>query len=98
MALHPVVDLLHTRAAARSAPGARTDGARLALVVEGGGMRGVVSSAMTQALEEAGLTACFALVVGCSAGALNAAALLSGVAAGCTTEYAGAFASPRLKR
>jgi predicted patatin/cPLA2 family phospholipase len=95
MALHPVTDLLHARAAARSQPGARADGARLALVVEGGGMRGVVSSAMTQALEQAGLTPCFDLVVGCSAGALNAAALLAGVATGCTTEYAGAFASRR---
>ncbi|MBF5045462.1 patatin-like phospholipase family protein [Simulacricoccus sp. 17bor-14] len=58
-------------------------------------MRGVVSSAMTQALEEAGLTASFDFAVGCSAGALNAAALLAGVAKGCTVEYAGAFASRR---
>lgn len=93
MVPHPVVELLHTRRAKKSQPGARTDTARLALVVEGGGMRGVVSSAMTDALESAVFTPCFDLVVGCSAGALNAAALLAGVAAGCTAEYAGAFTS-----
>lgn len=95
MSLHPVLDLLRRRAAAGSLPGQRTDGARLALVLEGGGMRGVVSSAMTQALEEGGLTDCFDLVVGCSAGALNGAALLSDVAGPCTEEYAGAFATRR---
>src|SRR4051794_36390038 len=43
-------------------------------------MRGVVSAGMTAALEQLGLTRCFDLVVGSSAGALNAAALLAGVA------------------
>ena len=43
-------------------------------------MRGVVSAGMTAALERLGLTRCFDLVVGSSAGALNAAALLGGVA------------------
>ena len=41
-------------------------------------MRGVVSAGMTAALERLGLTRCFDLVVGSSAGALNAAALLGG--------------------
>ncbi|MGH3761528.1 patatin-like phospholipase family protein [Actinophytocola sp.] len=85
---HPVVSLLSARAAA----GARADGHRLALVVEGGGMRGVVSAAMTAAIEELGLTGCFDLVAGTSAGALNGAALLAGVADGCTREYADGFA------
>jgi predicted patatin/cPLA2 family phospholipase len=85
---HPVAALLAGRAAA----GTRADGHRLALVVEGGGMRGVVSAAMTGALEELGLAGAFDLVAGTSAGALNAAALLAGVAAGCAHEYADGFA------
>ncbi len=85
---HPVAALLTSRAAA----GTRADGHRLALVIEGGGMRGVVSSAMTAAIEDLGLAGCFDLVVGTSAGALNGAALLAGVAGGCTHEYADGFA------
>jgi predicted patatin/cPLA2 family phospholipase len=88
---HPVLDLIAARAAEGSRPGARADGARLALVMEGGGMRGVVSASMTAALEEAGLTDVFDLVVGTSAGALNGAALLAGVARACRDAYFGAF-------
>jgi predicted patatin/cPLA2 family phospholipase len=85
---HPVAALL----AARAAAGTRADGHRLALVVEGGGMRGVVSAAMTAAIEDLGLAGSFDLVVGTSAGALNGAALLAGVADGCAREYAEGFA------
>jgi predicted acylesterase/phospholipase RssA len=85
---HPVAALLAGRAAA----GTRADGHRLALVVEGGGMRGVVSAAMTGALEELGLAGAFDLVAGTSAGALNGAALLAGVAKACAAEYADGFA------
>jgi predicted patatin/cPLA2 family phospholipase len=85
---HPVLSLL----SARARDGTRADGHRLALVVEGGGMRGVVSAAMAGAIEELGLTGCFDLVVGTSAGALNGAALLAGVANGCAHEYADGFA------
>jgi predicted patatin/cPLA2 family phospholipase len=60
---------------------------RLALVLEGGGMRGVVSSAMADELQARGLTDAFDLVVGTSAGALNGAAFLAGVARGCTDNY-----------
>jgi predicted patatin/cPLA2 family phospholipase len=93
--LHPVLELLLQRAA-----GAPADGARLALVLEGGGMRGVVSSAMADALEARGLEPCFDLVVGTSAGALNGAAFLAGVARGCTENYLDAdlikrYISPR---
>ncbi|WP_375765656.1 patatin-like phospholipase family protein [Archangium gephyra] len=95
MRVHPVIELLRARAATGSKPGARADPERLALVVEGGGMRAVASCAMTEALERGGLTSCFDFVVGCSAGALNAAAFLAGVAGGCRTEYSGAFASRR---
>lgn len=54
-------------------------------------MRGVISSAMTDTIEELGMLEAFDLVVGTSAGALNAAALLAGVARGCTDEYADGF-------
>jgi len=95
MDIHPVLELMARRLAERSEPGHRKDGARLALVVEGGAMRGVVSCAMLWALEEAGFLPCFDLAVGCSAGAMNAAAFLGGVAGACTREYAGAYASRR---
>jgi predicted patatin/cPLA2 family phospholipase len=90
---HPVAAVLRERAASGSAPGARTDPHRVALVLEGGGMRGVVSAGMAAALERLGLTRCLDLVVGSSAGALNGAALLAGVARACATGYATAFAS-----
>jgi predicted patatin/cPLA2 family phospholipase len=86
-----VLAVLAGRVAAGSRPGARADGHRVALVMEGGGMRGVVSCAMAAAVEELGLLDAFDLVVGTSAGALNAAALLSGTAGGCTAEYADGF-------
>ncbi len=40
---HPIMQLILQRAARGSRPGARRDGAKLGLVVEGGGMRGIVS-------------------------------------------------------
>ena len=56
-------------------------------------MRGVVSAGMTAALERLGLTPCFDLVVGASAGAINGAALLAGVAQRGAAAYAGPLAS-----
>lgn len=88
---HPVLALLRSRKERGSAPGARTDPHRLALVIEGGGMRGVVSAAMTAELEHCGLTDCFDLVVGTSAGALNATAFVAGVAEGCAAAYPDVF-------
>jgi predicted patatin/cPLA2 family phospholipase len=58
-------------------------------------MRGVVSSAMADALQARGLTDAFDLVVGTSAGALNGAAFLAGVARGCTDNYSDADAVAR---
>ena len=57
------------------------DGARLALVIEGGSARGAYSHGMVTGLEELGLLRCFDAVYGASAGALNAAWLLCGRAA-----------------
>ena len=92
---HPVLDVLNARLSNGSAPGARTDPHRVAVVLEGGGMRGVVSAGMTAALERLGLTRCFDLVVGSSAGALNAAALLGGVARPAAAMYHTVLASRR---
>ena len=62
----------------RAAGGGHDDGARLALAIEGGGMRGAVSAGMVIAIHELGLTGAFDAVYGASAGALNGVWLLSG--------------------
>jgi predicted patatin/cPLA2 family phospholipase len=92
---HPVVELIRRRRAEGSRPGERQDGRRVALVIEGGGMRGVVSSGMTAALEQLGLRDSFDEVHGASAGAFNAAFLLAGQAAYLTTLYQHGFGDPR---
>ncbi len=58
-------------------------------------MRGVVSAGMASALEQRRLLDCFDLVVGTSAGALNAAGFLAGVVDGCVVAYHTAFATRR---
>lgn len=88
--VHPVLALLAERSAGR-----RADDARLALVLEGGGMRGVVSAGMAAAIDRLGLAACFDLVVGTSAGALNGAALLAGCAEGSLRAYHSAMTTRR---
>jgi predicted patatin/cPLA2 family phospholipase len=65
---HPVLTALRDRPA----------GARIALVIEGGGMRGSVSGGMALALHELGLAGAFDAAYGSSAGALNAMWLVSG--------------------
>lgn len=74
---HTVLELLRERGKRGSTPGNREDGARLALVIEGGSSRGAYSSGMTVAIERLGLLPAFDAVYGSSAGALNAAWLLS---------------------
>jgi predicted patatin/cPLA2 family phospholipase len=86
---HPVAEVLR----ARRAGGREQDGHRVALVLEGGGMRGVVSAAMAAAIEELGLARCFDLVVGSSAGAINGAALLAGESRRAADAYCGPLAS-----
>lgn len=71
---------LQARREEGSQPGARTDGLRIALAIEGGGNRSAYSAGMALALDEAGLTDAFDDVYGTSGGALNAAWLLSGEA------------------
>ena len=75
--MHEVLRVLAARAQAGSQPGRRDDGFRVALAIEGGGMRGTVSAGMALALDELGLVTAFDAVYGASAGAITAAWLLS---------------------
>src|SRR4051794_6261965 len=63
------------------------DGRKIGLIVEGGAMRGVISCAALQGLEELGMTHVFDEVYGASAGAVNAAYFLAGQAGYATTIY-----------
>jgi predicted patatin/cPLA2 family phospholipase len=84
--LSTLISILKQRAARQSrAP--HNDGARVALVVEGGAMRGVISAGMVSGLEALGLTNAFDVVYGSSAGAISAAYFLAGQAALGTTIY-----------
>lgn len=74
---HRLASVLGERMVTGSRPGQRTDGARVALAIEGGGMRGAVSAGMALALQEIGLLDAFDAVYGASAGAITAAWLLS---------------------
>ncbi|MDE3131744.1 MAG: patatin-like phospholipase family protein [Acidobacteriota bacterium] len=91
---HPVVALALRRREQGSLPGARDDGRRVALVIEGGGMRGVVSAGMTAAIEQLGLTNSFDEVHGASAGAFNAAFVIAGQASYLTGLYQHGFGNP----
>jgi len=92
---HRVVRTLLRRRDEGSRPGARADGRRVVLLIEGGGMRGAVSAGMTAALEQLGLRDSFDEVHGSSAGAFNAAFLLAGQAAYLTTLYQHGFGDPQ---
>ena len=75
--MHDVLRVIEERARSGSRPGHRDDGLRIALSIEGGGMRGTVSAGMALALYERGLLPAFDAVYGSSAGAISAAWLLS---------------------
>ncbi|ROP38948.1 patatin-like phospholipase family protein [Saccharothrix texasensis] len=70
---HPVLEVLRARRAAGSKPGARDDGLKVGLAIEGGGLRGVVSGAMLTAVEDLGFADAFDDVYACSSGAVNGA-------------------------
>jgi predicted patatin/cPLA2 family phospholipase len=72
-----VMSLLLQRRDARSVPGRRDDGHRVALVVEGGGMRGVYVAGMVRQLGAMGLRDSFDEMFAVSAGALTAAGLIA---------------------
>jgi predicted acylesterase/phospholipase RssA len=75
--VHEVLRVIEERARSGSRPGHRDDGLRIALSIEGGGMRGTVSAGMALALFERGLLPAFDAVYGSSAGAISGAWLLS---------------------
>ena len=89
-----VVEAILRRRDEGSKPGARRDGLRIALAIEGGGMRGVVSAGMAAAIEQLGLTDCFDAVHGASAGAFNGAFLLGDQAAYVAALYGHGFGNP----
>jgi predicted patatin/cPLA2 family phospholipase len=66
---------------------ARPGAARFGMVVQGGGMRGVYSMGALAALEDAGFRTAFDVVVGSSAGAINAAKFVAGQANEAVTIY-----------
>ena len=70
-----VIELLKDR---RREPVATARNEKLGLVIEGGGMRGVISSAAADAFHQLGYADCFDAVYGTSAGAINGAYFLSG--------------------
>ena len=74
---HEVLRALGARVRAGSQPGAHRDGLRIALAIEGGAMRGIISGGMALALHELGLVQAFDAVYGASAGAITGAWLLS---------------------
>lgn len=61
---HPVLRLLLSRLQNGSVPGARPDAMKLGLVVEGGGMRGIVTGAMLMGLQDSGMLNVFDAVYG----------------------------------
>jgi predicted patatin/cPLA2 family phospholipase len=75
--VHELLKILGERVRTGSRPGDRADGYRVALSVEGGGMRGVVSAGMALALHELALVPALDAVYGSSAGAITGAWLLS---------------------
>ena len=75
--MHEVLRLIEERVRSGSQPGRRADPYRIALSIEGGGMRGTVSAGMALALHELGTVPAFDAVYGSSAGAITGAWLLS---------------------
>jgi hypothetical protein len=78
---HPVLQAIALRRKNGSAPGRRQDNFRIALAIEGGAMRGVVSSGMLAGLEYLGVLPAFDVIYGTSAGAINGAYFVAGQAA-----------------
>lgn len=78
MPAHLVLDLIRSRLASGSRPLHRDDGARLAVVLEGGSSRAAYAGGMVCELEERGILQAVDAVHGSSAGALNGAWLVCG--------------------
>lgn len=80
--LHPVLQALQQRKRSGYVPGSCSDGRKIALAIEGGGMRGCVSAGMAAALSHpaVNLLDAFDCVYGSSAGAVTAAYVVAGQA------------------
>jgi predicted patatin/cPLA2 family phospholipase len=74
------IEIIKRRKTVASVPMQRGDGFHVALVIEGGGMRGVASGGMVSGLERLGLLNCFDSVHGSSAGAAAGAYFVAGQA------------------
>jgi predicted patatin/cPLA2 family phospholipase len=83
----PLYRVLLERAAEQSRPRHRTDPHLVALVVEGGGMRGAAGAGMCLVLEAAGLMPSFDRVYGCSSGAVTGAFAAAGQASLWATSF-----------
>ncbi len=81
LGIRPEAAIANIRARAGKSARDAGDGRKLALIVEGGAMRGVFSCGGGVALEALGLTQAFDEVYACSSGAINAAYFLAGQAA-----------------
>ncbi len=82
-----VLDIIEDRLSSGSLPTNRSDSTRLGLVIEGGGMRGVVAGGMISALESLNLKNVFDVVYGTSAGAIIGAYFIADQARVGTTIY-----------
>jgi predicted patatin/cPLA2 family phospholipase len=78
---HPVLQAIAQRQEKGSIPAKRQDDYKIALAIEGGAMRGVVSAGMVAGLEHLGLLPAFDVIYGTSAGAINGAYFVAGQAA-----------------
>jgi len=74
---HPVLRAIWERKNSGSKPGARTDGYKIALAIEGGGLRGSVTAGMSAAVMHLGVHDCFDVVLGSSAGSIIGTYLLA---------------------
>ena len=75
--MHELLRIIDERVRTGSRPGHRDDPYRVAVSIEGGGMRGTVSAGMALALHELGMVPAIDAVYGASAGAITGAWLLS---------------------
>lgn len=82
-----VKNIISTRFLEKSNPGVRNDEYKLGLVIEGGGMKGVITGGMAAALERTGYVSCFDTIYGASSGAMAGAFLASGSASKGATVY-----------
>ena len=82
-----VISVLNERRRDKYKPNSFSDGRKVGLVIEGGALRGVISSGAAAALHQLGYGECFDAVYGTSSGSLNAAYFASGQITYGTTVY-----------